>query len=87
MANTARNVHVSAELRDMITALTAARPASPLTLHDVRIAVQQDTSLWSQEGELLHPQDRTALLIEIDQIIEMFGKQHMARDLLTGETG
>jgi len=71
--------HVSAELRDVIMALLNNRPrASSLSLHDVRIAVQQNSSAWSQEGELLYPQDRTSLLIEIDELIEKHGKEASA---------
>lgn len=71
--------HVSAELRNAITALLANRPrASSLNLHDVRIAAQQNGSVWSQEGELLHPQDRTSLLIEIDELIEKHGEEASA---------
>jgi len=75
-ASTGSPAHVSAELRDAITALLTNRPrASSLTLQDVRIGVQQNSSAWSQEGELLYPQDRTSLLIEIDELIEKHGKE------------
>lgn len=71
--------HVSAELRNAITALLTDRPReSSLTLNDVRLALQRNSSAWTQEGELLHPQDRTALLIEIDELIEKHGKEASA---------
>jgi hypothetical protein len=87
-ASTNSAAHVSAELRDAITALLTNRPrASTLTLHDVRIAVQQNGSAWSQEGELLHPQDRTSLLIEIDELIEKHGKEAPAAGFLPSGPG
>lgn len=71
--------HVSAELRNAITALLTDRPReSSLTLNDVRLALQRNSSAWTQEGELLHPQDRTALLIEIDELIEKHGEEASA---------
>jgi hypothetical protein len=87
-ASTNSAAHVSAELRDAITALLSNRPrSSTLTLHDVRIAVQQNGSAWSQEGELLHPQDRTSLLIEIDELIEKHGKEAPAAGFLPSGPG
>lgn len=48
-ASTESAGHVSAELRDAITALLTNRPrGSSLNLHDVRIAVQQNGVAWSQ---------------------------------------
>jgi hypothetical protein len=77
------SVRISAELRDAIQALLAARrPEAALTLQDVRLALQRDDSLWEQEGELLHPQDRTALLIEIDELIERHGEHAAAPGFL-----
>lgn len=52
---------------------------------DVRIAAQQNGSVWSQEGELLHPQDRTSLLIEIDELIEKHGEEASAVGFLPRE--
>ena len=82
-AFTGRLAHVSAELRDAITALLTERQReSPLTLNDVRLALQRNSSAWTQEGELLHPQDRTSLLIEIDETIEKHGKEVSAAGFL-----
>jgi hypothetical protein len=87
-ASTGSPAHVSAELRDAITALLTNRPrASSLTLQDVRIGVQQNSSAWSQEGELLYPQDRTSLLIEIDELIEKHGKEAPALGFLPARPG
>jgi hypothetical protein len=82
-ASTSAAAHVSAELRDTISALLqSGRGKAALTLHDVRLAVQGNNSAWTQEGELLHPQDRTALLIEIDDLIDRHGKDTQARKFL-----
>lgn len=80
--------HVSAELRDAITTLLTERQReSPLTLNDVRLALQRNSSAWTQEGELLYPQDRTALLIEIDELIEKHGKKASAAGFLPSGPG
>jgi hypothetical protein len=78
-------VRISAELRDAIAALTSGPRGSGVTLHAVRLALQQNNTAWTAEGEMLHPQDRTALLIEIDELIERQGKETPARDMLPGE--
>jgi hypothetical protein len=87
-ASTGSPVHVSAELRDAITTLLTERQReSPLTLNDVRLALQRNSSAWTQEGELLYPQDRTALLIEIDELIEKHGKEASAAGFLPARPG
>lgn len=87
-ASTNGAAHVSAELRDAITAfLTERQRESPLTLNDVRLALQRNNSAWTQEGELLYPQDRTALLIEIDELIEKHGKEASAAGFLPSGPG
>jgi hypothetical protein len=87
-ASTGSPAHVSAELRDAITALLTERQReSPLTLNDVRLALQRNSSAWTQEGELLYPQDRTALLIEIDELIEKHGKEASAAGFLPSGPG
>ena len=87
-ASTGSPAHVSAELRDAITTLLTERQReSPLTLNDVRLALQRNSSAWTQEGELLHPQDRTSLLIEIDELIEKHGKEASAAGFLPSGPG
>jgi hypothetical protein len=87
-ASTGSPAHVSAELRDAITTLLTERQReSPLTLNDVRLALQRNSSAWTQEGELLYPQDRTALLIEIDELIEKHGKEASAAGFLPSGPG
>jgi hypothetical protein len=64
----------SPELAAAIQALAAAgsRPSGP-TLAEVRATLQTGVTV-SPEGELLFPQDRTALVIEIDELIDVHGK-------------
>jgi hypothetical protein len=74
---------VSAELRETIDGLLSVQSAGAApTLHDVRLALQGNHSIWSQDGELLHPQDRTALLIELDQLIDAHGHEAPAAGFL-----
>jgi hypothetical protein len=47
--------------------------ARPLTLRKVRDELQHEGVTWSREGELLFPQDRTALVIELDELIDAHG--------------
>ena len=79
---------VSDELLAVITALVhdPKRERVP-TLDDVRADVQQTGLRWSSNGELLYPQDRTSLLIEIDELITHYGGKASAADLLTGSDG
>lgn len=58
------------------------RPSGP-TLAEVRSALQSGVTL-SPEGELLFPQDRTALVIELDELIETHGMRARAEDFLAG---
>ena len=45
----------------------------PPTLAEVRAELQQTGVQWTGEGELLHPQDRTSLVIELDELIGRYG--------------
>jgi hypothetical protein len=45
----------------------------PLTLGAARYAIEHERIFWSSEGELLHPQDRTSLVIELDELIDQHG--------------
>jgi hypothetical protein len=61
---------VSAELSTIMQALVNdPQRQQPPTLEDVRADLQQTGLQWSSNGELLHPQDRTSLLIELDGLI------------------
>jgi hypothetical protein len=52
------------------------------TLGAVRVDLEMTGLQWSPNGELLHPQDRTAQLIEIDDLIEQHGKEASALDFV-----
>jgi hypothetical protein len=45
----------------------------PLTLGAARYAIEHERIVWSHDGELLHPQDRTSLVIELDELIDQHG--------------
>jgi len=75
---------LSNELLAVIKALVHDRQRErPPTLDEVRAELQQTGLQWSSNGELLHPQDRTSLLIEIDGLIARYGGEASAADLLT----
>ena len=76
------------ELCTVIRALVASRRvARRPTLGAVRTAVQKSGVTWSKEGELLFPQDRTALVIELDELIDAYGTKATATDLIAGNAG
>ena len=76
---------VSLELSALIRAMArAAAGERPLTLRKVRDVLQRQGVTWSREGELLFPQDRTALIIELDELIETHGVKARAKDVLAG---
>ena len=73
----------SPELTHALDHLTSTRKArTRLSLADARAALLEESTTWSPEGELLHPQDRTALIIELDELIERYGPTAHARDVL-----
>ena len=47
----------------------------PATLQDVRRALLERGVQWSREGELMHPQDQTSLIIELDELIKDYGDE------------
>jgi hypothetical protein len=74
---------VSAELSAVIQALVNdPQREQPPTLEDVRTDLQQTGLQWSRNGELLHPQDRTSLLIELDGLIAQYGSKASAVDFV-----
>ena len=54
----------------------------PPTLRDVRRALLESGMQWSGEGELLHPQDQTSLIIELDDLIKECGEGASAAELV-----
>ena len=76
----------SAELSAVIeTLLNDPHRKAPLTLGEVRIDVAKSGLQWSRNGELLYPQDRTSQLIELDDLIELYGAETPALDLFTAK--
>ena len=71
------------ELSSMIELLARdAQALSEPTLGDIRAALLEPHVFWSGEGELLYGQDQTALVIELDELIERYGTQACARDFV-----
>jgi len=50
----------------------------PPTPGNLRTALLESGLQWSVDGELLHPQDRTSLIIELDGLIEAYGEGALA---------
>jgi hypothetical protein len=76
-------VRVSVELSAaMERLLKDPQRKAPVTLGQVRVDVEKSGLQWSPNGELLYPQDRTSQLIEIDDLIERYGADTPALDLL-----
>ena len=73
---------VSPELRKAIQELAAGGGDLAGTLGAARLALQRAGVTWSKEGELLFPQDRTALLIELDELIAAHGAQASVATLI-----
>jgi hypothetical protein len=68
-------------LSQVIASLIESSDVPPLaTLSDVRAVVLDDGIFVSGEGELLYPQDRTFLVIELDELIDSHGTEASARD-------
>jgi hypothetical protein len=57
------------------------------TLAEVRADLEKTGMQWSPNGELLFPQDRTSQLIEIDELIALYGEQAPALDFVSDGTG
>jgi hypothetical protein len=55
------------------------------TLGEVRADLEKEGLQWSRNGELLHPQDRTSQLIELDELIALYGEQAPALDVVIGK--
>jgi hypothetical protein len=53
------------------------------TLAEVRADLEKGGLQWSRNGELLHPQDRTSQLIELDELIALYGEEAPALDVVT----
>jgi hypothetical protein len=69
------------ELSQVVNALISSSEVSPeATLCEIRAVVLGNDIFVSGEGELLYPQDRTFLVIELDELIERYGMHAAARE-------
>ncbi|HET7158133.1 MAG TPA: hypothetical protein VFI62_04000, partial [Burkholderiales bacterium] len=59
-------------------------PRNRVTLGEVRSSILEESTAWF-EGELMHPQDRTSLINELDGLIDEYGMAANASDFLPGE--
>lgn len=76
---------VSPELSTIIEALANDPDREDLlTLDEVRVIVEEgDTS--AAELELMHPQEKTSALAELDGLIEEFGGEMLAKDFIVNK--
>ncbi len=56
------------------------REPSPQTLEDIRTILLKRASSGAPEAEFLHPQDESSLIVEIDRLIEEYGREARASD-------
>ena len=76
----------SPKLSAAIERLASAPERKTLTLAEVRADLEKTGMQWSPNGELLFPQDRTSWLIEIDELIALYGEQAPALEFLSAKT-
>ena len=78
---------VGPELSAVIRRLAADPECEqPVTLAQVRAELEKIGLQW-RDGELLNPQDRTAQIIEIDDLIEQCGENASALDFVVPDSG
>jgi hypothetical protein len=75
---------VSPELSAIIEELVndPNRELPPQTLGEVRVALIGRGTPGTRETEFLHPQDEASLLVELDRLIEEYGKEAPATDFV-----
>ncbi|MBI2223995.1 MAG: hypothetical protein HYU44_03405 [Betaproteobacteria bacterium] len=75
---------ISPELSETIEELMndPDREVSPQTLDEVRAALIGRSSAETRETEFLHLQDEASLLVELDRLIEEYGKEAPAIDFV-----
>jgi hypothetical protein len=75
---------VSPELSAIIEGLVndPDREVPPQTLEEVRVALIRRGTAGTRETEFLHPQDEASLLVELDRLIEEYGKEAPAIDFV-----
>lgn len=76
---------ISAELLWAVNALLTRNPdLADATLEDVRVALEEKCSLWSGTGELTYA-PRTALVDELDRLMQIVGCDTSAADLFPSQ--
>jgi hypothetical protein len=75
---------VSPELSAIIEGLVndPDREVPPQTLDEVRVALIRHGTAGTRETEFLHPRDEASLLVELDRLIEEYGKEAPAIDFV-----
>lgn len=75
---------ISPELSAMIERLVndPDREAPPQTLGEVRVALVERGTSEARQTEFLRPQDEASLLVELDRLIEEYGKEATATDFV-----
>ena len=75
---------ISPELSETIEELMndPDREVSPQTLDEVRAALIGRGTAETRETEFLHPRDEASLLVELDRLIEEYGKEAPAIDFV-----
>jgi len=74
----------SPELLAAIDALATYNLRQPdPTLQELRLALQATGFTWSADGQLKFSEGRTALITELDELIEAFGRDTRAADLFS----
>lgn len=62
------------ELTRFVVELIETSAASPMaTLADIRVILISNDMFMSSDGEIMYKADRTSLLIELDELIELHG--------------
>jgi hypothetical protein len=71
------------ELSGFIVGLVCAQTlVSAATLADLRALLAGNDLFISDDGEIIYKEDRTALLIELDALIELLGNQTPAMHVI-----
>jgi hypothetical protein len=75
---------VSPELSAAIEGLVndPDREVLPQTLEEVRVALINQGAVGTRETEFLHPRDEASLLVELDRLIEEYGREAPAIDFV-----
>ena len=78
---------ISPELSALIEELMNEpdREVPPQTLEEVRVALIRRGTAGTRETEFLHPQDEASLLVELDRLIDEYGKEAPAIEFVVAK--